>query len=134
MWPTISMMSLSGVGHESEHDCMLNEVVQLLQSAGLKLNTPKCQFSKTSPRFLGYTVSAQGVHPNEDHLNAMLHAPVPTDAHQLRSFLGLISWYSKFIPNFATVVEPFHACIRKGVDFSWAEEAQKSFNTERVAA
>ncbi len=85
----------------SEHDCMLNKVVQLLQSAGLQLNTPKCQFSKTSLRFLGHTVSAQGVHPNEDHLNAMLHAPVPTDAHQLRSFLGLISWYSKFIPKFS---------------------------------
>ncbi len=87
---------------QSEHDCMLNKFVQLLQSAGLQLNTPKCQFRKTSLRFLGNTVSAQGVHPNEDHLNAMLHAPVPTDAHQLCSFLGLISWYSKFIPNFAT--------------------------------
>ncbi len=114
---------------QSEHDCMLNKVVRLLQSAGLQLNTPKCQLSKTSLCFLGHTVSAQGVHPNEDHLNAMLHAPVPTDAHQLRSFLGLISWYSKFIQNFATVVEPLRACIRKGVDFSWSEEAHKSFNT-----
>ncbi len=58
---------------QSKHD--------LLQSAGLQLNTPKCQLSKTSLHFL----SAQGVQPNEDHLNAMLYAPVPTDAHQLRS-------------------------------------------------
>lgn len=69
------------------------------------------------------------VYPNDDCLNAMLYAPVPTDAYQLRSFLGLISWYSKFISSFATVVEPLRACIRKEVDFSWSEEVQKSFNT-----
>lgn len=98
---------------QNEHDCMLNKVVQLLQNAGLQLNTLKCQFSKTSLQFLGHTVSAQGVHPSEDHLNAMLHAPVSADAHQLRSFLGLISWYSKFIPNFATVVEPLRSVVGK---------------------
>ncbi len=81
MWPIILMISLyDDIITQSKHDCML-KVFQLLQSAGLQLNTPKCQLSKTSLHFL----SAQGVQPNKDHLNAMLYAPVPTDAHQLRS-------------------------------------------------
>ncbi len=66
---------------------------------------------------------------HEDHLSAMLHAPVPNDAHLLRFLLGLLSWYNKFIQNFATVVEPLRACIFQGSEFSGSDEAQKSFST-----
>ena len=117
-------------GHtKSDHDHMLKVVIQHIHDAGLQLNDSKCHFNKSSLRFLGHTVSAQGIHPDEVHLSAMLHAPVPKDAHQLRSLLGLLSWYNKFIPNFATVVEPLRACIRQGSEFSWSDEAQKSFST-----
>lgn len=71
-------------------------------------------------------MSAQGIYPDEDHLSAMLHAPVPNDAHLLRFLLGLLSWYNKFI---ATVVEPLRACIFQGSEFSWSDEAQKSLST-----
>lgn len=113
---------------KSEHDHMLKVVLQRIQDAGLQLNDSKCHFNKSSLCFLGHTVSAQGIYPHEGHLSAMLHAPVPNDAHQLRSLLGLLSWYNKFIPNFATVVEPLRACIRQGTEFSWSDEAQKSFS------
>lgn len=113
---------------QTEHDHTLKAVIQRLQDAGLKLNQSKCQFNKTSLRFLGHMVNAQGIQPDEDHLSAILHAPAPKDAPQLRSFIGLLSWYNKFIPNFATVVEPLRACIRQGSDFVWSEEAQQSFD------
>ncbi len=73
-------------------------------------------------------MNAQGIQPDEDHLSAILHAPAPEDATQLRSFIGLLSWYNKFIPNFAMVIEPLRACIRQGSDFVWSEEAQQCFN------
>lgn len=91
---------------QGEHDHMLKAVIQCIQYAGLKRNSSKCQFNKTSLLFLGHTVSAQGVYQDEDHLSVSLHTPVPKDTHQLRSLPGLLSWYNKFIPNFATVVEP----------------------------
>ncbi|KAL1270910.1 hypothetical protein QQF64_029926 [Cirrhinus molitorella] len=106
----------------------LKVVFQCLQDAGLKLNQAKCQFNKTSLRFLGHTVNVQGIQPDEDHLSAILHAPAPKDAPQLRFFIGLLSWYNKFILKFATEIEPLRACIRQGSDFVWSEEAQQCFD------
>ncbi len=65
---------------QTEHDLTLKAVIQRLQDAGLKLNQSKCQFNKTSLRFLGHTVNAQGIQPDEDHLSAILHAPAPEDS------------------------------------------------------
>lgn len=58
----------------------------------------------------------------------MLNAPAPSDQSTLRSLLGLMSWYSKFIPDFATVVAPVRACLQAPNGFSWSEEAERSLN------
>nr|XP_055067975.1 uncharacterized protein K02A2.6-like [Misgurnus anguillicaudatus] len=114
-----------------EHERSLQGVMQRLRDAGLQINESKCHFRQTSLQFLGHTVTAQGIQPDKQHLCAILQAPAPTDAVQLRSFLGLLSWYSKFIPNFASVVEPLRACLRKDAEFRWSNEAQDSFSEVR---
>ncbi len=73
-------------------------------------------------------MNVQGIQPDEDHLSAILHAPAPEDATQLRLFIGLLSWYNKLIPKFATVAETLRACIRKGSDFIWSEDTQQCFD------
>ncbi|KAJ8356711.1 hypothetical protein SKAU_G00195050 [Synaphobranchus kaupii] len=110
-----------------EHDRRLKAVLRSLKDAGLQLNEDKCNFNQTSLRFLGHSVSAQGILPDKDHIEAVLNAPAPADAAALRSFLGLVSWYSKFLPNYATVVEPMRACIRQDTDYIWTDEAETSF-------
>ncbi|KAJ8333804.1 hypothetical protein SKAU_G00411230 [Synaphobranchus kaupii] len=110
-----------------EHDRKLKAVLRSLKDAGLQLNDDKCHFNQTSLRFLGHSVSAQGILPDKDHIEAVLNAPALADAAALRSFLGLVSWYSKFLPNYATVVEPMRACIRQDTDYIWTDEAQTSF-------
>lgn len=87
-----------------EHDQNLNTVLQKLKKAGLFLSENKCHFRKISPCFLGHTITADGILPDQEHIKAVLEAPTPSDAVALRSFLGLGSWYSKLLPNFATVV------------------------------
>lgn len=62
----------------------------------------------------------------QEHLSAILDAPAPSDAVQLRSLLGLLSWYNKFIPNFASVVAPLCACLKAESGFCWSDEAQHS--------
>ena len=68
--------------------------------------------------------------PNTKHVVAVTQALPPKDASTLHSFLRLTSWDSKFIPNYATVVEPLRALLRKDADFSWTEAAHTQF--ERV--
>ncbi|CAI5689948.1 unnamed protein product [Oreochromis niloticus] len=111
----------------AEHDQNLSTVLQKLKDAGLVLNENKCHFRKTSLRFLGHVVTADGILPDEEHIDAVLRAPPPSDAVALRSFLGLVSWYSKFLPNFATVVAPMLARANDKNTFTWTSDAQASF-------
>ncbi|KAJ8375109.1 hypothetical protein SKAU_G00056890 [Synaphobranchus kaupii] len=112
-----------------EHDKRLTVVLRRIESAGLKLNLSKCNFRKTELSFLGHTVSEKGLQPDASHVTAVSQAPPPTDLIKLRSFLGLTSWYSKFIPDYAAVVEPLRALLRGSDTFTWSPEAQRSFET-----
>ncbi len=112
-----------------EHDENLQAVLQRINEAGLKLNMTKCHFRKTALSFLGHTFSEKGLQPDASHVSAVSDAPPPADEGSLRSFLGLTSWYSKFIPNYATVVEPLRVLLRGSTPFVWSSEAQESFET-----
>ena len=113
---------------EEEHNARLQAVLQRLNDSGFKLNMEKCHFRKTELAFLGHVISESGLRPNPDHISAVADAPPPQDAQALRSFLGLTAWYSKFIPNYATLVEPLRALLRKSTDYCWTETAQTSFD------
>ena len=112
-----------------EHDKRLTAVLRRIHDAGLKLNHSKCNFKQTDLSFLGHTVSGKGLQPDASHVTAVSQAPPPTDLPKLRSFLGLTSWYSKFIPDYAAVVEPLRALLHGAETFTWTHEAQKSFET-----
>ncbi|KAL0149455.1 hypothetical protein M9458_055243 [Cirrhinus mrigala] len=112
-----------------EHDKNLQAVLQRIDEAGLSLNMAKCHFRKTELSFLGHTLSEKGLQPDASHVSAVSDAPPLVDEVSLRSFLGLTSWYSKFIPNYATVVEPLRVLLRGSTPFIWSPDAQESFET-----
>ena len=110
------------------HDKALDTVLHRLKSAGLQLNDEKCRFRLPSLPFLGHVISADGLQPDPKRIQAISNVLAPTDASTLRAFLGLLSWYSKFLSNHATVVEPMRACLRSTHSaFQWTDEAQTSF-------
>ena len=114
---------------QQDHDANLRRVLHALNEAGLKLNMHKCKFNQASLSFLGHTISKDGLHPDKDRVSAVAQAPVPHDTCSLRSLLGLASWYSKFIPDFATIVEPLRVTLKDSTDlkFTWTAEAESSF-------
>ena len=78
--------------------------------------------------YLGYVVSHEGVAADPKKIEAVRNYPVPTNIKTLRSFLGLASYYRRFIPNFARVARPLHTLTRKDVAFKWNEDCQKAFD------
>ncbi|XP_064479133.1 uncharacterized protein K02A2.6-like [Ornithodoros turicata] len=107
---------------EQEHMDNLRAVLQRLSQEGLRLNH-KCIFDVPELTFLGHTVSARGLSPLPSATEAIEKAPPPTDIKSPRSFLGLVSYYSKFIPHYAQVLEPLRKLLRSGESFSWTQEA-----------
>lgn len=75
--------------------------------------------------FLGPTLSAEGLLPDESRIEVIISAPASSDEPTLCSLLGLLSWYNKFIPDFATVSAPVCACLQDESGFSWSKEAKQ---------
>ena len=92
---------------EEEHLHTLETVLSRLEAAGLRLKLQKCSFMLSSVEYLGHKISAEGIHPTEEKKQAILDAPPPQNLQQLRSFLGLLNFYGKFLPNIASTLAPY---------------------------
>ena len=112
---------------DQEHLSNLSEVLTRLESAGLRLKLSKCQFMQPTVEYLGYRIDAQGLHAIEKKVEAIRRAPAPENQQQLRSFLGMINYYSKFISNYSTITHPLNELLKDGVEWKWSESQQKSF-------
>ena len=111
-----------------EHDQNLDMVLQRLQQSGLTLNQEKCLFGVSNLTFFGHEVSASGVSPDIKKVEAIREARAPNNAAEVRSFLGLATYCSRFIPDFATVTEPLRLLTRKDAPWRWNSVHQTAFN------
>jgi transposase InsO family protein len=110
-----------------EHDATLRKVLQRLRDKNLTLNKEKCEFCRTTMKFMGHTVTAEGLMPQESKIEAVLNTAPPQNVKEVKSFLGLLNYCSKFLPNFATVSEPIRKLTRKNISFIWGQEQQTAF-------
>ena len=111
-----------------EHLDNLAQVLSRLRQAGLKLKPKKCHLAKRRVCYLGYVVSSEGISADPAKVEAVKNFATPADVRQLRSFLGLASYYRRFIPAFSKVATPLFALTRKDALFRWDEQCQKSFD------
>uniref|UniRef100_A0A6B0VHI3 RNA-directed DNA polymerase n=1 Tax=Ixodes ricinus TaxID=34613 RepID=A0A6B0VHI3_IXORI len=111
---------------EQEHLVNLTTVLRRIKTAGLKLNA-KCVFCVKELSFLGHKVTAEGISPLPEKVDSILNTPAPTDAAELRSFLGLVEYYAKFVPCLADVLEPMRVLLRKNQPFIWSDAVDASF-------
>ena len=110
-----------------EHLKHLEEVLKRLLSHGVRVNNAKCRFLESSVSFLGHRIDTEGIHLLQEKLTAILQAPAP----ELRSFLGLINYYGKFIPNAATILAPLNKLLCKDAEWKWSAQCQQSFETAK---
>lgn len=86
-----------------EHLYWLRKVLTEIRDAKLKLNLGKCEFCCQEVKYLGYLVNENGLQIDPDKVAPVLNYPAPCNVKQLRRFLGMLSWYRRFIPNYATI-------------------------------
>ena len=110
-----------------EHLSNLREVFARLQRAGLKLQPTKCRLLKREVEFLGHVVSRQGVGADPRKIAAVTEFPRPKELRALRAFLGLTSYYRRFVPYFSAVAQPLYALTRKDNPFDWSSECETAF-------
>ncbi len=118
-----------------EHLLHLREVFDRLRKNKLQAKITKCKFVQRETVFLGHLVSAEGIKPDPDKIKAVREWRIPRSKKDIRSFVGLCSYYRKFIPHFATIAEPLHRLqsIKETVVFEWKEEQQRAFKSLQKA-
>jgi len=120
----IIVFSSSVAGHLDR----LRVVLDRLRSAGLKLKPGKCVFLQKSVSFLGHVVSDAGISTDPEKTRAVAEWPRPTRLRDVRAFLGLASYYRRFVQNFSVISAPLHQLSRKNQIFHWHEGHQRSFD------
>ena len=111
-----------------EHDVRLRKTFERIQEKGLTLNRDKCAFNMSKLTFMGYLLSNQGIGPTESPVDAVAGAREPQNAGEVRSFLGLVNFSARFIPNLASIAEPLHKLTRKETPFELGTEQQRAFD------
>lgn len=120
-------MIITGKSDE-EHLENLEKVLQRLQDAGLRANKEKCEFFRDRVQFCGHEIDSQGLHKTAEKIEAVVNTPKPENVSQVRSFLGLVNYYNRFLPNAATVLHPLHQLLEQDREWEWTEHCEKAFN------
>ena len=118
------------VGHSfEEHINNLQEVLNAIKNAGLKLKPEKCHFGQTNVRFLGFQITNKGLSPDPEKVQAINEYPVPKDLSELRRFLGMASYYRRFISGFSDIAHPLNHLLQKNVKFYWDQKCRNAFES-----
>ena len=79
----------------------------------MRLKKDKCAFLLPQVEYLGHVISQQGLHPSDSKVAAVVNAPAPTNVTELRSLLGLVNYYGKFLPNLASILASLYKLLQK---------------------
>lgn len=105
----------------------LESILKLFSNAGLTLNLSKCSFFGHTVDYLGFEVSAEGIRPGTRKIQAVENFPVPQNQHNIRQFLGLASFFRRFVPGFSIISKPLTALLKKDVQWNWGPEQEQAF-------
>ena len=111
-----------------EHIARLRQVFEQLRHGNLKLGAEKCTFAAKEVNYLLHRVMKEGLLPDSVLLAAIREIPPPKMATEVRSFLGLVGYYRRYVKNFTTIDGPLHALTRKDAVFHWSADCQTAFN------
>lgn len=110
-----------------KHEVRLTAALDRLATAGVTLNSDKCEFYKNSIHFLGHLIDRDGIRPNPSKLSAILQVKPLSNVTEVRRLLGMTNQLGKFTPKLATLTQPLRELLTSQKAFVWGPEQGKSF-------
>ncbi|XP_065075510.1 uncharacterized protein K02A2.6-like [Ochlerotatus camptorhynchus] len=117
-----------GGENQQEHDRNLRAVLQRIQDFGFTIRAEKCSFGKRQIRYLGHIIDASGLRPDPAKVEAISKLPPPSDVSGVRSFLGAINYYGKFVSNMRALRYPLDNLLKTESKFDWNTQCQQAFD------
>ncbi|CAC5412905.1 unnamed protein product [Mytilus coruscus] len=115
-------------GKSEEHNRNLEQLLCRLLEKGLTLNIDKCQFNMERIEFMGHILSEHGIGVSDSKVQAIKEARKPQTVTEVKSFMGLVNFTGRFIPNLAIVAEPLNRLKRKHQSFKWGPDQDDAFD------
>jgi hypothetical protein len=114
--------------NDLEHLQILEQVFKRLSENGLRLNNSKCSFLQDKLEYCGHVLTKHGVQQSPEKTAATIDAPAPSNVSQLKSTLGLITFYHNHLPNVSTILHPLHQLLQKNKKWNWDDKCNTAFN------
>ncbi len=118
-------------GSREEHLRKLEEVLSRLEKYNVRVKQSKCKFMTNKVEYLGHIVDSEGLHPMEEQVKAIVNAPSPTNVTELRSFLGLLNYYGRFMKNLSMQLQPLHELLKQESVWKWTSECEAAFKSAK---
>jgi hypothetical protein len=117
--------------NEQEHTMHLHTILQRLRDHRLYAKLSKCDFWLREIKFLGHTISQDGISVDPKKMQEVMNWEPPTTVQQIRSFLGLAGYYRRFILDFSRIAKPMTELLKKGVKYEWSQKCEEAFHALR---
>lgn len=125
---TLFVDDLLCYGHTKEvHDLRLRMVLERCKQINVKLNREKCKIGLTEIKYLGHTISENGIRPDDSHILPIRNMPKPENEKDLERFLGLVTYVGSFIPNLSERTHKLRELLRKDIEWHWDEVHDRCF-------
>ena len=107
---------------EQEHDEIIKKLLDRAKAKNVKFNPNKLQYKVKEVKYMGNIVSESGLKPDSEKVRAILDMPLPKSKEELRRFLGMVNFFSKFIPSQSTITDPLRQLLKKDSVWFWSHE------------
>ena len=114
------------------YEKQLRIILQILRDKQLYAKFCKCEFWLNRVAFLGHVISAEGVLVDPKKIKAVVNWELPTNPTEVRSFLGLVGYYRRFVQDFSIIASPMTKLLRKNIKFEWTGECQENFEKLKI--
>ena len=111
----------------ADHLKYLNLELDKTEKTNLTIGLNKCEFGCSEIKYLDFKVNGKGLQIDDDKIQSILGFPIPKNIKQLQRLIGMASWYRKFIPHFAEIIEPLNRLLKKNKKCEWGTEPIEAF-------